>query len=336
MLHDLMPIDTAPTAPAPVRSGADLQPIEPWPADRHPVSVYLARLSPSSRDTMLGALEVAAAILTNGRLTAVQLPWQRLEYQHLAALRAKLAEQYAPATSNRYLTAVRCVLKECWRLGLMTHEAMARAADVQPVKGKRLPKGRALTHLELTRLFEACAEDASIIGRRDAAVLAVLYGAGLRRSEAVNLDLSDYDPASGELRVRQGKGNRDRLMFTANGSADALRAWLAVRGDIPGPLFLPINKGKRILWRRMTDKAIVWILAERALQAGVKTFSPHDMRRSYISSLLGSGVDLVTVSAMAGHASVTTTARYDRRGDDQKRKAAELLVVPYAQTRACG
>jgi site-specific recombinase XerD len=336
MQPKVIPIETATTAALPVPIGADLQPIEHVPAERHPVAVYLARLSPSSRETMHGALEVATSILTGGRLTAGTVPWQQLGYQHMAALRAKLAENYAPSTSNRYLTAVRCVLKECWRLGLMTHEAMARACDIQQVKGARLPKGRALTHLELTRLFEACAEDSSVIGRRDAAVLAVLYGAGLRRSEAVKLDLADYSAESGELKVRQAKGNKDRLMFCGNGSADAMRAWLAVRGDTPGPLFLPINKGKRLQWRRMTDKSIVWILEQRALQAGVKAFPPHDMRRSFISSLLGGGVDLVTVSAMAGHASVTTTARYDRRGDDQKRKAAGLLIVPYAQTRACG
>jgi site-specific recombinase XerD len=74
---------------------------------------------------------------------------------------------------------------------------------------------------------------------------------------------------------------------------------------------------------------VTWVLSERAAQAGVEAFSPHDLRRSYISSLLASGVDLATVAAMAGHSNLTTTAKYDRRGEESKRRASELLIVPF-------
>ena len=60
-----------------------------------------------------------------------------------------------------------------------------------------------------------------------------------------------------------------------------------------------------------------------------RVFSPHDMRRTFVSTLLGVGVDLNTVSKMCGHASVITTAKYDRRPEETKRKAAELLHVKY-------
>ena len=92
---------------------------------------------------------------------------------------------------------------------------------------------------------------------------------------------------------------------------------------------MPINKSGRLIARRLSDKAIVHILKERAAEAAIKAFSPHDLRRSFISGLLSSGVDLVTVSAMDGHASVTTTAKYDRRGEEAKRQAAERLIIPF-------
>jgi len=306
-----------------------LPPAEAVPADRHPVNVYLSRLDLSSRRTMLTALNAAATRLTSGRLTAELLPWTSLGYQHLVALRSALAQSYAPATANRILTAVRCVLRECRRLGYITYEQQMHVSDIPPVRGERVPKGRMLTPDELTKLFRTCAEDVGPMGRRDAALLAILYGTGLRRSEVVNLDLADYDATTGSLVIRAGKGNKDRQLFAGSTAAQAMREWLAIREAVPGPLFIPINKSGRLVARRLSDKAIVHILKERAAEAAIKAFSPHDLRRSFVSGLLASGVDLVTFSAMAGHASVTTTAKYDRRGDEAKRQAAERLIIPF-------
>jgi site-specific recombinase XerD len=305
-----------------------------FPPDRHPVAVYLTRLSVSSRRTMRAALDDAGRLLTGGQLATEQLPWHQLEYQHLMALRSQLAETYAPTTGNRILTVVRGVLKESLRLGYMPLAQHASATDIPPIRGRRLPKGRMLTEDELRRLFQVCAQDPRPAGPRDAAMLALLYGAGLRRSELVALDEEDYEPRTGALTVRGGKGDQDRRLFAGKGSADALGQWLRLRGETSGPLFVAISKSGRLLPRRLSDKAVTWVLRARARTAGICTpFSPHDLRRTRISTLLDAGADLATVAELAGHASIVTTAKYDRRGDVVKRRVASLLTVPFVATR---
>jgi integrase len=177
----------------------------PQSADRHPALVYLARLAPGSRRTMAQALTVIAAMFNR---TPETLDWTALGYQHTQAVRAKLAETRAPAGVNKIVAALRGVLREAWRLGLMDAETYRRATDLPTVRGEALQRGRALTTRQLQKLFAACAEDDSSAGRRDAALIAVLYGGGLRRSEAVALDCADYDTNTGELRIRTGRGRR--------------------------------------------------------------------------------------------------------------------------------
>ena len=303
------------------------------PAAQHPAIAYLARLAPRSRRTMRGALERLAQLASGGTMTAETCPWQELTYAHTAALRSALLERYSsPATVNRHLAALRGVLRECLRLGLMSPEDHVRAIDLAPARGSRLPAGREVAPGEIHALFAACAADTSPAGARDAALLALLYGCGLRRSEAVALDVASYDAATGELRVL-GKGNKARLAFLTNGTRRAVEAWLAVRGDAPGALLCPVNKAGKVTVRRMTDQAVLYRLRTRAEQAGVATFSPHDLRRSFVSHLLEAGADISSVQGLAGHASVTTTQRYDRRGDGAKRRAVELLHVPFSPTR---
>lgn len=295
----------------------------------HPVVVYLARLAPGSRRTMRQVLDVIAGLLTNGQADAITLPWAQLRYQHTQAVRSRLAGRYQPASVNKGLAAVRGVLKEAWRLGLIPAEDYHRAVDLRGIAAHTLPRGRALSAGEIRALFTVCTTDRSPAGARDAAMFALLYGAGMRRQEVVRLDVADFDAETGAVAIRAGKGRKDRIAYASNGSLAALQAWLRVRGDELGPLFIPVLKGGRLVVRRLIPHAIFKMTQRRAQQAGVKAFSPHDLRRSFVSDLLDAGADIATVQQLAGHACIATTARYDRRGEQAKRHAVELLHVPY-------
>jgi len=297
--------------------------------DRNPAAVYIASLtSELSRATMRGALDTVARMVGGDQADALSFPWQAMRYEHTAAIRARLAERYAPASANKMLAALRGAMRAAWRLGLMTAEDYHRAADVTAVKGDRLPAGRSITTGELAALMDVCAADLTAAGARDAAILALMYTTGCRRAEVCAADLADYDPAAG-LVVR-GKGRKERLVHVVNGAADAMADWLAIRGDRPGALFLPVRKGGHVVRvARLSTTAINMLLQRRAKAAGVKAISCHDFRRSFIGDHLDAGTDLALVARMAGHASVTTTASYDRRPEAAKRAAAEALHIPY-------
>lgn len=329
---------------------------QPQPLDQNPAAVYLASLpSASGRRTQAQALRVIARIFDANPET---LNWGALRCQHTAAIRSKIAGAYKPATANKILSALRQVLKHAWLLGQMGADEYARAIELEPISGKTLPAGRELSQGEILALMNACQNDPGPAGTRDAAIVGVLYAAGLRRDEVVKLTLQSFDAETGELTLT-GKRNRQRKAYIRNGALDALCDWLLVRGTEAGALFVEVNKGGKILVKResmtvkafkkvdgvdvpnkkagqtiyrggaMTPQAIYNMLNKRAQEAGIKNFSPHDLRRTFISHLLDKGADLATVSKMAGHANIQTTARYDQRPEEAKRKAAELLHVPY-------
>lgn len=305
----------------------DLVIIDPLPIDQNPAAVYLAGLSPSGRRSQHQALDVIAELLT-GNPDAFACNWSAVRFQHTTAVSSKLQEEYAPATTNKMLSALRKTLKAAWLLDQMTAEDYHKAASVESVNGETIPAGRELSAGEIAALLGSCENDPTPAGARDAAVIAVMYAAGLRREEMVILDLSDYDQESGRL-VVSGKRRKDRTAYLLNGASHALNDWLDVRGSDPGALFMPINKAGVIQYRRMTTQAIYNLLNKRASQAGIDSFSPHDLRRTFVSDLLDAGADIAIVAKMAGHASVNTTARYDRRPEQAKMKAAQRLHVPY-------
>ncbi|WP_392475920.1 tyrosine-type recombinase/integrase [Nostoc sp. C110] len=304
----------------------------PPPLTLHPAAVYLSSLTSSSRRTMEKALNVIARMLTTSvESDALSLDWSKLRYQHTAAIRSVLMEQYSPATVNRMLCALRRVLKEAQRLGLISADDYATAVDLKRVKGDSPLRGRLLKPSEIAALLSNCKNDQTLIGVRDAALIAILSGSGLRRSELVALDTKDYQNEYSSLLVRKGKGGKSRTVYLPDGAVAALNDWLFERSNAPGALICPVRRGGHVQIQRMTDQAVMTILRKRALSAEVASFSPHDFRRTFITSLLTAGVDVFTVSRLAGHADPATTQKYDLRSEEYKRQAVQLLHIPYGE-----
>lgn len=309
-------------------------------SSENPARVYLAGLAAGSVRTMRQALATVAAIASqvdtpadiDDQLILIDaMPWGALRFQHTSAIRAELAERFEAGTANKMLSALRQTLKNAWRLGQMTADEYLAAADVANVKGERVDQaaGRALSAGELLAMVAAC-DDGTPKGARDAAMLAVAYSCGLRRQEIVDLDLAHFDQVAGVFRVT-GKRNKTRTVPIRNGARAALEDWLSVRGQDPGPLFWHIRKGGEMFPRRLTTQAVYQVMETRAKQAGVASFSPHDMRRTFAGDMLDACADISTVQRLMGHSNVSTTAGYDRRGERAKIAAAGLLHFPYTR-----
>lgn len=223
----------------------------------------------------------------------------------------------------------------------MDNEDMARACDIENVKGSTLPSGRRLEHSEIRALLETCWTDANeALGIRDAALISILYSTGIRRAEIVGLNLDHYSSTEQGFQF-MGKRNKERTVYIDNGALDAWGDWLAIRGDESGAAFLPVRRGGNITRRTdenehligITAQSIYVMLQRRVATAGLADLSPHDLRRTFITEQIEKGTDLITVASIAGHSSVDTTRRYDMRGEQAKKRAAGVINVPYKKRR---
>lgn len=291
-----------------------------------PALVYLRSLgSRQSRYSMGRALQCLARLLRGldpaepEDIDLRTVPWASLRYEHTSALRAQIVERYAPATANRLLAALRGTLKQAARLGLCSREEAAVACELGSARRDDVLAGRWVRGDEVRAVFAAAGDDARL-----RAMLALLYGCGLRRSELVGLRLEHYSRSERAITFR-GKRNKLRVAYLNRSGVEALEAWLLERGDAPGPL-IPSNRGggaSRL--QPMSPEGVRKVLARLAAQAGVEPFTPHDLRRTFVSDLLDRGVDPITVSKLVGHDDPKTTKRYDRRGEQQAREAVEKL-----------
>lgn len=223
--------------------------------------------------------------------------------RHLGGLRAR---GLALATVARKVAALKAFFRFLAQAGRLPRDPAGALRT--PRRARLLP--RVLTEEEVTRLLEG-PFPADFFGRRDRALLEVLYSTGMRVSELVALRLKDLDLESGQGRVL-GKGRKERMVFLGSAALKALEAWLPERGRrTRGGATLFLNRRGGALTTRRVHQILTALAAERGLPGPV---SPHTLRHSFATHLLGRGADLRVVQELLGHASLAATQIYTHLG----------------------
>jgi tyrosine recombinase XerC len=232
-----------------------------------------------------------------------------LDVREVRAHLAELHGELAASSIGRKLSALRTFAEFCRREHLIDENAVALIR--RPKLARTLPV--ALPVEDIGTLIDA-PQRPGAIGLRDRALLEVLYGAGLRVSEAVALDLDDLRHETSErltVRVRSGKGGKQRVVPLGRKAASALAEWLAVRSELLRPaspvaaVFLG-HRGARLATRVARE-----LVYRRCEETGARAVvGPHGLRHSFATHLLQSGCDLRTIQSLLGHASLSTTQRY--------------------------
>lgn len=202
------------------------------------------------------------------------------------------------ATLARHIAAIRTFYRWAERMGEVDNPAADGLRP--PAAGRTLP--RVLSVEEADALFDE--EPRSVVGLRDRAVLELLYGAGLRVSELSGLDRQDVDLHTGEVRVRRGKGGKERRVPLGRVGVEAVRRYVQATPDV-GPHLFANARG-----RRLGPRSVRRIVKARGQQADVHGAHPHALRHSFATHMLNGGADLRGIQELLGHASLSTTQRY--------------------------
>ena len=298
----------------------------PIPLDRHPLTMYLAPLAPASVASQRQALAaVVREVCPDATLET--FPWERLRYPHVMVILQRMrARKLGPATINRTLCAIRRMASECKKLGLLSSDDLQGIREVKNLKVGRELRGRNLSDDELRKLWDAC-DRSTPAGARDAALLALVYAAGLRRFEVGGLTMARVDRSAGRVKVL-GKRGKDLYVQIRPGVFDAMEPWLAFRGKAPGPLLLRVSQTGTVQRQGISGQAVYAILRDLSERTGVP-FTPHDLRRTFVSNLLDDAQDMPATQALARHDDANTTSKYDRRGERAATAAAGKLRLPW-------
>jgi len=164
-----------------------------------------------------------------------------------------------------------------------------------------------LNHGEIEDLLK------SIKKKRDLIIVRLLYASGLRVSELVGLDRSDIDENT--IRVKSGKGKKDRVVFVDDGTSELIKKYLNERTDKNPALF--VNRRKK----RLTSRYIEILVKRHAKRAGIKKkVTPHTLRHTFATHLLQNNANIVVIQKLLGHASLSTTQIYTHVTDEYKER----------------
>lgn len=215
-------------------------------------------------------------------------------------------------TQNYYLIALRRFLKYLMKRGIIA--ISPERIELAKVGARELDL---ISEAELSRLLGA-PEGEEIKELRDRAILELFFSTGLRLSELCSLN-RDLDLSKDEFSVR-GKGEKVRVVFLSESAKKAIRTYLAKRADMEEPLFLQVSSNKKNESLRLTPRSIERIVKQYAIKAGIsRKVTPHVLRHSFATDLLGNGADIRSVQTMLGHANIATTQIYTHVTDKQLR-----------------
>lgn len=300
---------------------------DPINSPAHPVFQYLITLrSKGSQKVMMSNLDRVAR--TFGLPDASDIQWEQLRHFHVQHfINESLSRNLAPNSINTCLSAIKGVVKQAWMSKMISVEDYQRIKEIRGVRGGRVSSGRALSLEEVQLLFQDCSSDENtIIAARDAAILSLFVGCGFRRAELASLNVGDYSPKTGMVRVI-GKGNKERV----NPVPDQLRPfvddWLSIYSpqSDESPLFVRIRRHQSLTNVRLRAQGVCVILEKRGMAKGLDQFTPHDLRRTFATTLFNNGEDIRTVQIALGHNSIETTKLYDKSGETRKNKATRNL-----------
>ena len=258
----------------------------------NPYWVYLARFDGRESERTMGRCLDRIAALVSPALASLAhpgewVPWHQMRYPHVAGLRRRLiagdwlpdGAKWSPGHVNKHLSALRGVLREAWRLGLIDAEDFHRATDVESVRGSREPAGRSIHGDEIRALLAACAARPGPLGIRDAAMIALLQSTGLRRDEVAAALIERYDPAERALRVI-GKGNKERTVYLHPQAVPYVDRWLVSIGSRRGPFFRAVDRWGNITSRHLSARSVGQVISQRRQQARLRPMVRSDSRPS--------------------------------------------------------
>jgi integrase len=290
--------------------------------------LVLAAVPPESRAGEPVALTPAQARLRKLVLDAVPSPHTQRNYaQALDDLFAFCAsrpltrevlmewragmEALSPSTINVRLSAVRKMIGEARKNGMLGAEEAATLTEVPNISQKGTRLGNWLTREQAKELL-AVPDRSTLKGKRDYVILALLVGCALRRNELAELDVQTIQQREGRwvLADLEGKGRRIRTVAIPIWVKQGINAWMTAAGIEDGRLLRSISKSGKINRDTLSDWAVWSVVEQSSKQIGIEHFGAHDLRRTCAKLCRKNGGDLEQIKFLLGHASIQTTERY--------------------------
>lgn len=241
-----------------------------------------------------------------------QLSLARIDHLAVRSYLAHLSRRkLSRATVARHLSALRSFFKYLVREGVV--DANPARTVATPKREKHLPA--VLQTSDVALLLEQ-PDTSTTLGLRDAAWMELLYASGLRISELVGIAIDDVELRSRLVKVR-GKGSKERIVPFGTKAEVAIRAYLAVRGELVRDTDVEsvfVNYRGEKITTRSVRRLFDGYVRDASLRAGI---SPHTLRHSFATHLLNAGADLRGIQELLGHASLSTTQKYTHLNDWQ-------------------